>query len=409
MSSVEEVVSKVEEMSVEAASPAVEEEEEVVDPWTVTAGKNGVDYNKLVDKFGSKLIDDELLQRFETVTGRRPHTWLRRGYFFSHRDLKELLDDYERGNKFYLYTGRGPSSDSLHFGHLIPFLFTKWLQEVFNVPLVVQMTDDEKFLWKDITQEDAHRYMRENVKDIIALGFDISKTFIFSDYSYLGKMYPVVSAIQKRVTVSQVKGAFGFTDSHNIGQVSFAAVQAAPSFPRSFPTVLRGRNELRCLIPCAIDQDPYFRVTRDVAPALGWQKPSLIHSKFFPALQGHQTKMSASSETSAIFLTDTRAQIKKKINSYAFSGGQVTAQEQREKGANIHVDIAYQYLTFFLDDDALLDDIREKYSSGKMMTGEIKAILIDILADKVEAHQRSRASVSEDIVDVFLTERPLNF
>ena len=64
-----------------------EEEEEIVDPWTVSGGKNGIDYNKLVDKFGSKRIDDELLQRFEAVTGRKPHCWLRRGYFFSHRSV----------------------------------------------------------------------------------------------------------------------------------------------------------------------------------------------------------------------------------------------------------------------------------------------------------------------------------
>ena len=32
-------------------------------------------------------------------------------------------------------------------------------------------------------------------------------------------------------------------------------------------------------------QDPYFRMTRDVAPRLGFGKPALIHSKFFPALQ----------------------------------------------------------------------------------------------------------------------------
>jgi hypothetical protein len=24
----------------------------------------------------------------------------------------------------------------------------RWLQKAFNVPLVIQMTDDEKFLWK---------------------------------------------------------------------------------------------------------------------------------------------------------------------------------------------------------------------------------------------------------------------
>ena len=40
-------------------------------------------------------------------------------------DLNHLLDLYERGEKFYLYTGRGPSSESLHLGHLVPFMFTK--------------------------------------------------------------------------------------------------------------------------------------------------------------------------------------------------------------------------------------------------------------------------------------------
>lgn len=62
----------------------------------------------------------------------------------------------------------------------------RWLQDVFKVPLVIQMTGDEKFLWKDISLEDAKRFTRENVKDIIAIGFDINKTFIFSDFDYIG-------------------------------------------------------------------------------------------------------------------------------------------------------------------------------------------------------------------------------
>ena len=53
------------------------------------------------------------------------------------------------------------------------------------MPLVVQMTDDEKFLWKDLTVEEAHRLARENAKDIIACGFDVNKTFIFSDMEYM--------------------------------------------------------------------------------------------------------------------------------------------------------------------------------------------------------------------------------
>lgn len=48
------------------------------------------------------------------------------------------------------------------------------------------MTDDEKYLWKDLTIEKAYQYAIENIKDIIACGFDINKTFIFSDFSYVG-------------------------------------------------------------------------------------------------------------------------------------------------------------------------------------------------------------------------------
>ena len=54
-------------------------------------------------------------------------------------DLVELLDAFERGERFYLYTGRGPSSEALHLGHLVPFQFTKWLQDAFNAPLVIQV------------------------------------------------------------------------------------------------------------------------------------------------------------------------------------------------------------------------------------------------------------------------------
>jgi len=69
------------------------------------------------------------------------------------------------------------------------------------------------------------------------------------------------------------------------------------------------------LIPCAIDQDPYFRLTRDIAPPLKFRKPALIHSKFFPSLLGIDSKMSASNDKSAIFLTDTPKQVRKKVRS----------------------------------------------------------------------------------------------
>lgn len=62
-------------------------------------------------------------------------------------------------------------------------------------------------------------------------------------------------------------------------------------------------------------------MTRDVAPRLGYVKPSLIHSKFFPALQGSSTKMSASSAVSTIFVSDSPEDVANKVKKYAFSGG----------------------------------------------------------------------------------------
>jgi tryptophanyl-tRNA synthetase len=60
---------------------------------------------------------------------------------------------------------------------------------VFDVPLIIQLTDDEKFLWKDLTMEEANRLAVQNAKDIIACGFSKDKTFIFSDLDYMGFVY----------------------------------------------------------------------------------------------------------------------------------------------------------------------------------------------------------------------------
>jgi tryptophanyl-tRNA synthetase len=209
------------------------------------------------------------------------------------------------------------------------------------------------------------------------------------------------------VTFNQVKGIFGFTESDIIGKIGFPAVQAAPSFSTTFPQIF-GEKKLQVLIPCAIDQDPYFRMTRDVAPRLGFPKPALMHSTFFPALQGAKTKMSASDTNSAIFLTDTPKQIKTKVNKHAFSGGRVTVEEHREYGGNTDTDVSYQLLKFFLEDDEELEKIRIAYSTGEMLSGEIKKHAIECLQPIVAEHQERRKLVTDQVVEQFMTPRALN-
>ncbi|KAH8602237.1 tryptophanyl-tRNA synthetase-like protein [Bisporella sp. PMI_857] len=392
-----------------------------IDPWNV-AGEVGVDgivkaidYLKLVEEFGTKKITKEDLERFEKVTGHRPHRFMRRGIVFSHRDLNLILDRHERGEPFFLYTGRGPSSDSMHIGHTVPFEFTKWLQDVFDVPLIIMLTDDEKYLFSEKrTIEEVQSYTVSNAKDIIAVGFDPKKTFIFSDLDFVGgAFYRNVVRMSKHMTLNVVRAVFGFDDSQNVGKFHFAAVQGATSFASSFPHIF-GKDESKTnlipsLIPCAIDQDPYFRVTRDVASRLHFSKPSLIHARFLDALQGPGSKMSASDDKSAIFMKDTPNQVKNKINRFAFSGGQETEELQREKGGDPDVDVAFQYLVFFLEDDDELERIRIAYRKGEMLTGELKKICIGLLQEYCTGFQQRRAAVTDATVENFFSQKALEY
>lgn len=256
--------------------------------------------------------------------------------------------------------------------------------------------------------EENYRLGRENIRDIIACGFDINKTFIMSDYECMGgAMYRNVTMIQRCVTMNQVRGIFGLTPEDNIGRISFPAIQAAPALPDSFPHMFGDSKRPRCLVPCAIDQDPYFRMTRDVAPRLGHHKTALLEARFFPALQGDTGKMSSSDLNSAIFVSDTPKDIAHKVNSYAFSGGGATLEEHRAKGANLNVDVPYQWLRFLLDDDAELARIGEEYGSGRMLTGEIKKILIDMVVEITQRHQRARAQVTDEVLDAFMAVRDM--
>ena len=112
--------------------------EDLVTAFGVEATSDkGIDYEKLLVKFGCSPITEAIKEKITALTGAKPHRFIRRNIFFCHRDLESILDRYEKRKQFYLYTGRGPSADALHLGHAIPFIFTRYLQEAFDVPLVV--------------------------------------------------------------------------------------------------------------------------------------------------------------------------------------------------------------------------------------------------------------------------------
>jgi len=362
----------------------------IVTPWHV---EGDIDYDKLIKRFGTEKISSELRERFKKVTG-EDHFMLRRGIFFSHREMNRILDDYEKGNKFFLYTGRGPSGHT-HIGHLVPWVFAKWLQEKFDVNMYFQITDDEKFYSKpNLTLEETGKFAYENALDFIALGFKPEKTKIIINTRNIQTLYPIAAQVAKKINFSNTKATFGFTNETNIGMIFYTSLQSAPCFIEDKPV----------LIPLGVDQDPHFRLTRDIAPKIGKPKPALIHNIMIPSLEGPGGKMSASDENSTVYTTDAPNVVKKKINKYAFSGGQPDIVQHRKLGGNPDIDVSYQYLRIFFEaDDNKLKSIYEDYKSGKLLTGELKAILIEKINEFLIVHQEKREKAKNQI-EQFLFE-----
>ncbi len=363
-----------------------------VTPWHV---EGEIDYEKLIKRFGTERISPRILERIRERAG-DDHFMLRRGVFFSHRDMSRVLDEYDAGRKFFLYTGRGPSGHT-HIGHLVPWVFARWLQEKFDVNMYFQLTDDEKFYSKpDITLEETGDFAYENALDFIALGFKPENTKIIINTRNIQTLYPIAARVAKRINFSNTKATFGFTGETNIGMIFYTSLQSAPCFI----------EDGQVLIPLGVDQDPHFRLTRDVAPKIGMPKPALIHNIMMPALEGPGGKMSASDQNNTIYTTDTPGAVEKKINGHAFSGGRSDIKEHREMGGNPDIDVSYQYLRMFFEpDDKKLKAVYDDYKSGSLLSGELKGMLIEKINRFLSEHQKKRERARDQIEGFLLSNK----
>ncbi|MFP3190756.1 MAG: tryptophan--tRNA ligase, partial [Thermoproteota archaeon] len=120
-----------------------------------------------------------------------------------------------------------------------------------------------------------------------------------------------------------------------------------------------------------------------------------------------QGKMSASNPRSAVYLTDDDKTVKEKIMKYAFSGGQATVELHRKLGGDPSIDVSFQWLySFFEEDDERIKKLEEDYRAGKLLSGEMKEILIEKLIKFLEKHREKREEAKE-IIHLFMKEGEL--
>lgn len=363
-----------------------------ITPWEAEAF---VDYDKLVKIFGAKPLTDSEINTLKSIVNEL-HIMIRRRVFYSHRDFDRFLEAYKSGRKCVLYTGRGPSGNT-HLGHILPWIFTKWLQDKLGLDLFFQMTDDEKF-WHSEGKEFEYFYTLayENILDLAAVGLDYRKTHVIIDSEDIRYLYPIAIKIAKKITFSIQRATFGFTESTNIGMIFYPTLQMAVAF---LPSELF-REPVEVLIPAGIDQDPYWRIARDIATSLGYPKPSQIHNKLLPGL-GIGGKMSSSKPETAIYTTDPPEVAYNKVMK-AYTGGQATAELQRKLGGNPDICPIYKmFEMMFEEDDRKLIERYNVCRGGSLLCGECKTELGERIAKFLKEHQSKRIK-AVDYIEKYL-------
>jgi tryptophanyl-tRNA synthetase len=354
--------------------------------FTVTpyAVEGEIDYRELLDRFGADELTDDQIARFPD-----PHPMVRRKVFYAGRDVGRFLAAANGGDTVSLVTGVGPSGP-MHVGHAMQFYHAKHLQERTGAHVYIPMSDDEKYFGKDLTLAEIGEYARENLRDLLAVGFDPERTRITVDTADADVVYPLAVQFGKHVTQSTMEATYGRPD--NVGLSFYPAVQIAHLL---LPQLVHGRHA--SMVPIAADQDPHVRLARDVAgkQAFDVDKPAALLSKFLPTLDG-PGKMSSSDDAPAIYLTDDRETVEEKIQTHAYSGGKSSLDAHREHGGDPEVDVAYQLLAFFFEeDDATLERLAGEYRAGDLLSGELKAYAAEKIAAFLDEHRERREAIDD--------------
>lgn len=361
----------------------------IVTPWEV---KGNIDYDKLIHEFG--------LQEFKELP-KECHklTLFRRGIIFAHRDFGRIAEAIEKKKRFVVMTGLMPSG-KFHFGHKMlaeQLIFyqsmgAKVYLTVADIEAYNSRVPDMKALQQTAIEEYLTNYL--------ALGLDLKKSdFYFqSKRSKEGKKsnayYSLANMFARHITFNEFRAIYGEVSP---GKMVSALVQASDMLHPQLPE-FEGKPQ-PVLVPVGADQDPHLRLGRDASQRIkeyNFVQLSSTYHKFLPGLGGG--KMSSSDPTSYIALTDSHEDVEKKIKKYAFSGGQATLEEHRRKGGNPDIDVSFQMLRYGLEpDDKKLQSIYDEYKSGKLLTGELKAITIEKITTFLKEHQKKREKAKKQV------------
>lgn len=127
----------------------------------------------------------------------------------------------------------------------------------------------------------------------------------------------------------------------------------------------------------------------------GFFQPAATFHRFMTGLTGE--KMSSSKPESAIFLTDTPQDAKKKIIN-AKTGGAVTLEQHKKHGGKPDECVVYElFLYHLIEDDNELHDIYASCKKGTQMCGQCKKYASDLMEKMLLNLQEKRKTAKDQI------------
>lgn len=364
----------------------------VVTPWEV---KGEIDYEKLMKEFGVSPMP-ELPEEF------RENLLFRRGKIFAQRDFERIIEAYKKKKPFVMMTGLMPSG-SFHIGHMILARQMIFYQSI-GAKVYIAVADLEAYNARGTSIEEGRKIaIDQYISNYIALGLRPENCEIYfqsarsKNAKKSNAYYSLQNLLSRHATFNEFRAVYGEITP---GKMISSLLQASDMLHAQLPEF---EGKVPVVVPVGIDQDPHIRLARDMSGRIkeySFLQLSSTYHQFVPGLDGG--KMSSSDPLFHVTLLDDPKTVKNKINKYAFSGGQPTIEEHRKHGGNPDIDVPYQWLTFLEEDDKKLKQIHDGYKSGKMLTGELKAILIDKLNVFLEEHQKKREAAKKRVDEFIL-------
>lgn len=357
-----------------------------IDPWGDVQIEN---YTDTMEQFG--------IDAMEPLAEKLPqqHRYLRRNMIYGQRDFEKIVNAVNNDQDFAMMTGLMPSG-KFHFGHKMLADQMIYYQEL-GADLFVAVADVEAYTTRDRSPKEMRETaINEYLTNYIALGLKPENVHFYFQSEGSPHYNAMSKYFSKHVTQNEVEAVYGdISPAKTVSALTQAADILQPQFEE-----FGGPKPV--VVPVGTDQDPHIRLTRDIASRFkdaDFVKPAATYHKFMRGLQGG--KMSSSDPKSYIALSDSVDEALQKIDQ-AKTGGRDTLEEQKEKGAKIEEDIVFELLAFHLiEDDDRLRDIHEQYSSGEMLSGELKQIAKEEMEDFLEQHHERMDEAAEQ-VDAFV-------